>query len=62
MLPTKFQNIIIQKETFKKKVKNYVELRNIANTSFNLDEKIPKFRVVRGILRFLFEKFGPNVT
>lgn len=35
----------------------YFELSDILNSIFNLREKIPEFKIVRKILRFLIERF-----
>lgn len=40
----------------------YAKLSDIANSSFNLGEKIPESKIVRKILRSLPERFQPKVT
>ena len=40
----------------------YAKLKDIMNFFFNLGESIPKFKIVRKILRFLPEKFHAKIT
>ena len=40
----------------------YAKLKNIANSNFNLGEKIPKPKIVRKILRSLPERFHAKIT
>ena len=40
----------------------YFELSDIVNSSFNLGEPIPDFKVVRKILWSLLDRFRPKVT
>lgn len=38
------------------------KLNAIVNSILNLGERIPKPRIVRKVMRFLFERFYPKVT
>lgn len=40
----------------------YDKVSSFVNSSFSLDEKIPKSKVVRKVLRSLLERFRPKVT
>ena len=39
----------------------YVKLKDIVNSAFNLDEKIPKPKIVRKILRSLLDRFHAKI-
>lgn len=60
MFTSKFKSIRMQE--YQNFSAFYFELNDIVNSSFNLKERIPEFRIVRKILRSLPERFIPKVT
>ena len=59
-LTSSFEEIRIEEdETFHE---FYAKLKNIVNFAFNLGESIAKFKIVRKILRSLFEIFHAKIT
>ena len=40
----------------------YAKLKDIVNSAFNLEESIPKSKVVRNVLRSLLERFHAKIT
>lgn len=60
MFTSKFKSIRMQE--YQNFFAFYFELNDIVNSSFNLKERIPEFRIVRKILRSFPERFIPKVT
>lgn len=60
MLTIRFEDMTMgEDETFNKL---YARLNDIVNSSFNLEEKIDVYKVVRKILRFLPKRFMSKIT